>query len=329
MAERTFPAPVEDILRRLSSDRTSGASALLELAASAFPVLAQSTVSTGSRGFSAEVEDLCRDIVAIQPFMAPFYNLCARVLPHADPKLPLPNMKRGVARAAAYHAEGAAAGLDRAAAQGAKLVMDGGRVLTLSSSAAVLGALEKANADRKRFSVVVLESRPMLEGRETAARLAHLGIPVELTVDSALVPEVRRAGQIIVGADALTDEVLVNKCGTLPLALVAKEYGVPVLAVAEDSKLLPNTLLPENDRARDPREVWDGGHPGVVVRNRYFEKVPLHYFKQIVLEDGPADGRSVRRKLEKPGPGLVLLERMLGEAAGDSQSRFDRIYHFI
>ena len=54
MAERTFPAAVEDILRRLSSDRTSGASSLLELAASAFPSLSRASASTGSRAFAGE-----------------------------------------------------------------------------------------------------------------------------------------------------------------------------------------------------------------------------------------------------------------------------------
>ncbi len=318
MPERVFPAPVEDILRRLSSDRTSGASSLVELAAPAFSALAQATVSTGSRAFAAEVEDLCRDILGIQPFMAPLYHLCGRVLSHSDPKLPISGQKRGVGRAASHFADGAPAGLDRAAAQAAKLILDGGRVLTLSSSAAVLRSLELARNDRKRFSVVVLESRPMLEGRSTAARLAALGIPVELTIDSALVAEVRRTGQILVGADALTDEILVNKCGTLALAFVGKEYGVPLLAVAEDSKLLPNPLLPENDRHRDPREVWDAPPSGVSVRNRYFERVPLNYFKNIVLEDGPADGRAVGRRLEKPQADLTALERILSGAVKDA-----------
>jgi len=313
MAERSFPRPVEEILRSLSSDRTSGASALLVLAASAFPSLVRSTVSTGSRAFSGEVEDLCREIVAIQPFMAPFYNLCARVLAHSDPRLALPNLKRGVSRAADHFADGAAGGTEKAAAQGARLIMDGGKILTLSSSGAVLRALELAEMDRKRFSVTVLESRPMLEGRATAGKLAALGIPVELTIDSALVSEVRRAGQILVGADALTDEVLVNKGGTLALALVAKEYGVPLQAIAENSKLLPNILLPENDRPRDPREVWDGAPEGVTVRNRYFEKVPLKYIAKFALEDGPGDGRTIAGRLERPGPGLEKLAGLLGE----------------
>lgn len=326
MAERTFPAPVEDILRRLSADRTSGASALLGLAASAFPALARATVSTGSRAFAGELHDLCRDIIAVQPFMAQFHNLCARALQHADPKLPLPNMKRAVARAAAHHAEGAAAGIERAAAQAARLVLDGGRVLTLSSSVAVERSLELAMGDRKRFSVVVLESRPMLEGRQAAARLAAAGIPVELTLDAAMVTEVRRAGQILVGADALTDEVLVNKCGTLGLAVVGKEYGVPLLAVAEGSKLLPNCLLPESDRHRDPREVWDGAPPGVGVRNRYFDKVPLKYFKTFVLEDGPAPAPEVVRRLERPGSGLMLLERILAEAGMAPKIAPDRLF---
>jgi len=324
MVERSFPAPVEDALRRLSSDRTSGASSLVEFAASAFTALAQTTVSTGSPALAAEIEDLCREILGIQPFMAPFYNLCARVLPHADPKLPIFGQKRGVVRAASHYADGTAAGLDRAAAQAARLVLDGGRVLTLSSSGAVLRSLELASKDRKRFSVVVLESRPMLEGRLAAARLAAAGIPVELTIDAALVSEVRRAGQIIVGADALTDEILVNKCGTLALSVVSKEYGVPLLAVAEDSKLLPNSLLPENDRHRDPREVWDGAPSGVSVRNRYFERVPLKYFKTFVLEDGPADARAVGRRLEKPGPGRSALKRILKDLEQSKSSLYIR-----
>jgi translation initiation factor eIF-2B subunit delta len=311
MAERTFPAPVEDILRRLAADRTSGASSLLELAASAFSTLSAKTVSTGGRAFSGEVEDLCRELVAIQPFMAPMYNLCGRVLAHADPKTPLPNLKRGVARAAEHYAAGAEAGMERAAARGSQLIKDGSRVLTVSSSRAVLKAFELAVRDYKRFSVTVLESRPMLEGRDTATRLTVLGVPVELTVDAALVSEVRRADQILVGADALTDEVLVNKAGTLALAIVAKEHSVPLQAVAENSKLLPNFLLPESDRPRDPKEVWDGAPQGVVVRNRYFEKVPLKYLAKFALEDNISDGGTIRRKLEKPEPGLDKLAGLL------------------
>ena len=89
--------------------------------------------------------------------------------------------------------------MDRAAAVGSRLILDGGRVLTLSSSRAVLKAFELAKNECKNFSVTVLESRPMLEGRLTAARLAGLGVPVELTVDAAMVAEVRRADQMLVG----------------------------------------------------------------------------------------------------------------------------------
>jgi hypothetical protein len=50
----------------------------------------------------------------------------------------------------------------------------------------------------------------------------------------------------------------------------------------------------------------------VSVRNRYFEKVPLKYFKTFVLEEGPTDERSLKKRLEKPGPGL---ERLAGLVA--------------
>ena len=311
MAERTIPKKVEDALRLLSADRTSGASSLLELAAGAFSALCYSSAAKNVQQFVDRLESLCIDILGIQPFMAPLYNLCAFVLEGCDPALPLPKLKKAVARAAARYVQQTKKASEAASGAGAKLVRDGSRILTLSSSMAVVRALELAKKDWKKFSVVVLESRPMLEGQDTAVHLAALGIPVEVAPDGAMASEARRCDHVLVGADAITEEVLVNKAGTLALAVACREFGVPVLAVADRSKLLPHGLLPENDRWRDPSELWDGAPDGVRVRNRYFEKVPLKYIGRFLMEDGPCTSKDVASRAAEEGPGQKRLAGLL------------------
>ena len=313
MAERTFPRPVEDALRLLSGDRVLGASSLLGTAAGAFFALSSASSAGNGRQFVSELEDLVREVIGVQPLMAPFYNLGAAVLDGSDPLLSFPKLKKAVSHAAARYAEDAEKGKEKACHAGAGLVKDGARILTLSSSSAVLRSLELAKKDWKKFDVIVLESRPMLEGRNAAKKLAALQIPVELATDAALASEVRRADLVLIGADALTEEVLVNKSGTLAVAMIAKDAGVPMFAVAECSKLLPDAILPESDRPRNPNEVWESAPQGVAVRNRYFERVPLKYVRTIAMEDGPCKKEDVARKLEKAGPGLEKLAGILSK----------------
>jgi translation initiation factor 2B subunit (eIF-2B alpha/beta/delta family) len=99
--------------------------------------------------------------------------------------------------------------------------------------------------------------------------------------------------------------------GTLALAVAASEFGIPVLAVAETSKLLPHAVLPEEDRHRNPNEVWDGAPAGVTVRNRYFEKVPLKHFRAFAIEEGTVDAKGIARRTERAGPGLERLAGLL------------------
>jgi methylthioribose-1-phosphate isomerase len=312
MAERTFPRPVDDSLRALSGDRVLGASSLLGTAAGAFFALSSASPATNARQFVSESEDLVREIIAVQPLMAPFYNLGAAVLKGSDTSLSLPRLRKAVSHAATRYAEEAEKGQKIACRAGAGIVRDGARILTISSSSAVLGSFELAKKDWKKFCVIVLESRPMLEGRIAARKLAALHIPVEIVTDAALASEVRRADQVLIGADSLTEEVLVNKMGTLAVAMTAKEAGVPIFSVADGSKLLPDAILPEVDRSRNPNEVWEGAPQGVTVRNRYFERVPQKYIRTFAMEDGPCKTEDIARKLEKMAPGMEKLAGILG-----------------
>jgi hypothetical protein len=92
------------------------------------------------------------------------------------------------------------------------------------------------------LSVIVCESRPLCEGVTLARRLAAAGLDVTLVTDAQAGVFVREADAVLLGADAVTPQGVVNKAGSLLLALAARAAGVPVLAVATTLKVSPGPV---------------------------------------------------------------------------------------
>src|SRR5437667_215715 len=103
-------------------------------------------------------------------------------------------------------------------------------IATISHSGTVREALLHAQRSGLGPRTLVGESRPLLEGRTLATELAAADIPVWLVVDAALPLLLSQAHMVWIGADALTDRGVLNKVGSLALALAAREYSVPLYA---------------------------------------------------------------------------------------------------
>lgn len=122
---------------------------------------------------------------------------------------------------------------DRRAASGvAERLDDADRVVTLSRSGTVAEALGDVTA-----SVTVAESLPGGEGVVFADEIdADRVVP-----DACVAGEVRNSDAVVVGADAvLRDGAVVNKVGSLAVALTAERFGVPFLVVASTDKVSPD-----------------------------------------------------------------------------------------
>jgi len=147
----------------------------------------------------------------------------------------------------------------------------GKRVLTLSRSSAVEAALKALEPSW----VLVLESRPGGEGLRVAADLAGRGIQVEVVVDSQVGRAAQASDLALMGVDAeYPDGSVVNKCGSLPMALAANLAGIPVFALSHPFKKVARV---ETDlESGDPRVAVPGSPPGVRVENTPFEVVPGH-----------------------------------------------------
>ncbi|OYT62862.1 MAG: S-methyl-5-thioribose-1-phosphate isomerase [Thermofilum sp. ex4484_15] len=138
---------------------------------------------------------------------------------------------------------------------GEKLLKDGSTVITVCNAGSLAttyygtatAPIYKAFESGKRIRVIVMETRPYLQGaRLTAFELKVAGIPVKLITDNSIgiVTLKEKIDIALVGADRITKEgYVINKIGTYPLALVCRERNIPFYVVAPTSTIDPRTPL--------------------------------------------------------------------------------------
>lgn len=193
----------------------------------------------------------------------------------------------------------------RMGAHGAALLPDQARVIHHCNTGALatvdfgtaLGVVRAAHEAGKNLHVLVDETRPRLQGaRLTTWELARLGVPQTLIADSAAGYHLRRGGidAVLVGADRVAaNGDVANKIGTYPLAVVARENGVPVYVVAPTSTVDLATPtgdeIPIEERSADEVTSLSGTRiapEGVAAANPAFDITPHRYISAIVTEQG-------------------------------------------
>lgn len=291
------------ILEKIRKDHVTGASVLAgEAAACLLAFLDERRQAPPARVMDGLVEMGCA-LVAAQPGNGPIFNLVNSLLLRLEQE---PNISKDatdmlhVARGhlTAWLQASHLAMAEIAAAVGA-LIKDGDIVFTHSYSSSVLAGLRKAKAADRRFKVIVTESRPLSEGREMAKQLAALGLPVTVIIDAAAPALVGESDLVVVGADMVTGEFIVNKVGTQAVALAAQHAHIPLYAVSELSKCIPSACAQGFGVERAPDQVWSRPARGVRVRNIYFEAVPLDLLTGLVTELGVMGTPDVRLYIGK------------------------------
>jgi len=116
-------------------------------------------------------------------------------------------------------------------------IVNGDIILIYGCSSLVKKILLEANQDGKKFSVVIVDSRPLLEGREILRKLVSAGIKCTYVLISALSFVMKQATKVLLGAHALlTNGSVMSRIGTAQVALIAQAYNIPVLVCCETYK---------------------------------------------------------------------------------------------
>jgi translation initiation factor eIF-2B subunit delta len=129
------------------------------------------------------------------------------------------------------------------AQNGMSKIKDGDVILTYGFSSTVLHLLKKANKGReggqrpRKFHVIVVDSRPKLEGKKMCADLLSNGISTTYVLINSLGYVVKKASKVILGAQGLLGNgALIARCGSAQVALMAQHQNLPVIVACETYK---------------------------------------------------------------------------------------------
>lgn len=277
---------VATLVRQVADDNTSGAVELTMKGAEALCLFADETTAQDLPQFLSEFMTAGRALIRAQLSMAPLFNLVNSVLSSLDAAENVDEGRRIVKAAARAFAADLNVRGEKIAVEALPLISHSATVMTHSRSSTVLRTLSLARERGHSFAILCTESRPIYEGRELARQLAQQGIDVTLVIDAAVAHFMRNVDLVMVGADSLSRQGLLNKMGTHGLALAAKAGGIPFYALCGTEKFLPSDYPHLEIESKDPREVWECYPEGVTVLNYYFELTPLEFVSGVVTEKG-------------------------------------------
>ena len=186
---------------------------------------------------------------------------------------------------------------------GARLIKDGDVVLTHCNAGSLatvnygtaLGVIRAASEKGKKTRVIATETRPKLQGaRLTSYELQRDGIPVTLITDNMVgyVMSRQLVDKVIVGADRVVQDAVINKVGTYTVAVLAHEHNIPFYVAAPKSTFdLNQTSEDVVIEERNSEEVTHLGCQriaprGIDVLNPAFDITPMRYVSAVICEIG-------------------------------------------
>ncbi|XP_034966681.2 translation initiation factor eIF-2B subunit delta [Zootoca vivipara] len=147
-------------------------------------------------------------------------------------------------------------------------INDGDVILVYGCSSLVTRILCDAHTQccsaGRAFRVVVVDSRPRLEGQETLRRLVKHGLCCSYVLINAVSYVLPEVSKVLLGAHALlANGSVMSRMGTSQIALLSKAHNVPVLVCCETYKFCERVQTDSfvSNELDDPDDLI-GGKPG-------------------------------------------------------------------
>lgn len=218
------------------------------------------------------------------------------------------------------------------AASASAMIKDGSVVLTYAKSAIVEKTILQAYARGTQFRVMVVDSRPLFEGKNLATSLMKAGLQVEYIPFSGIAHAVQDATLVFLGAHSmLSNGRLMSRIGTAAIAMAASKADVPVIVCCESVKFSGKVALdsivlnevapsdelllgerkiemqpaPEEQTGKGNKKVEEEAEPNVKtlhdwkdvpnlqILNLMYDVTPAEYIRMIICEYGSVPPSSV------------------------------------
>ncbi|MFQ5710380.1 MAG: translation initiation factor eIF-2B [Candidatus Geothermarchaeales archaeon] len=286
-------------IEEIRSDRRCGATPLSLKAAETLRLAAERSRARDAEGLQEELRDVGRRLVEARPSMAPIRNRVLHILKEVSAGGgDLSLLKKLTALSVEALIEESRAIASKISESASRLT-EGKTVMTHSYSSTVSEALKRSGGVR----VIATESRPLYEGRRLARELSEQGVPVTLITDASVGHFMPEVDVVLVGADSvLSDGSIINKVGTYPMALAAREANVPFYVACETYKFSDRLSGEVELEEMEAGEVVEEPPPGVKVRNVYFDVTPSSLVTGIVTEKGVLEPGEVGEHVERAAP---------------------------
>jgi methylthioribose-1-phosphate isomerase len=300
---------VNDVAKAIKTMVIRGAPAIGVCAAMGLALGASRTKATGTKQFTTEFQKNCDLLAATRPTAVNLFWAIERMKrAFSEGALAGESVDQLKARLRAtadrIHDDDVAS-CRAIGVHGATLVPAEANILTHCNAGALatagygtaLGVIRGAVEAGRKVRVLADETRPFFQGaRLTAWELVKDGIDTTVIADN-MAGSIMRAGDIdlvVVGADRIAaNGDTANKIGTYPVAVLAREHGIPFYVAAPWSTI--DLATTDGDQIpieeRDAREVTHVGSnqlapEGAHVRNPSFDVTPHKYITAIITERG-------------------------------------------
>jgi translation initiation factor 2B subunit (eIF-2B alpha/beta/delta family) len=316
-------------VNEIANDKISGSNTIARKSLECIDAFAgwviENTSGITLESYTQELINLSRDLVNAQPLMAAVINGVNHILsstinesqvlqnePNTDEESKLKYISTFTKSAARKHILESQLALEVISKSYKEIIHDKDVLMTISASSAVESILTEAFKDSIDFTIYIPESRPMNEGKLLAERLAGKGINSILIADSAMFHFLKECSSIIVGADHVTTDGVVNKIGTYGLGLAGNELNKPFYCVCEQAKFIPNIFSSNAIMQAQPEEQLftpdkDKTKPEkLIIKNIYFDFTPMEYITKFLTEDGIITKERVKKYIK----GLEIIPEL-------------------
>lgn len=286
----------EKLIQSIAMDRYHGAEWLSNAALGTMIAIALNASADDADELRETLKSYARRIAESRPSVTPITNKLGMFYSRLPEGAALNELRAAATKSASMIIKESRKDRSRLVENAKSVLGEPETVFTISDSITVADVVLGVGAK----NVVVTESRPQMEGRNLAERLAGEGVNVLLVVDAAAAMFMESATVAVVGADSvLYDGGFVNKVGTRTVALAARDQGVPFYVVCSTSKFNVMNYLGRGVELeeKDPAEVAE--LEGVNVRNPYFEVVPGRLVTGMITEMGVMEPLDIRRRMEE------------------------------
>jgi len=282
---------ISRMVDEIREDHSRGAIELARQAAMVLKVAAEQSKASETDRFVHEVLGGARMLTLARPSMAPIRNIVGRLTSAVSSQaraMDLDGLREfTIARADQVLAESHQA-VARIAGNALGLVGNGATLLTHSYSSTVLAAIRHIAAKQEGIHVTATRSGPGRAGEEVARQLAGSGVPVTLVHDVVAAPYVARAQAVVLGADAVCSQGVVNGVGSYQIAVLASALKTPVYVLCDSLKFDPALTREDADLEENAcqMEVVSGLSRDVIASIPRFDFTPLELLAAVVTETG-------------------------------------------